>query len=122
MPEVLLVCLIHDSASLRARWNELEEGALGPLFFALSALQRDSRLLVGGVLYRSEPSEDLDALVRPFDSTERIPFLPAPRFCARIKETLQESDALQLLQLDSPSSAECALADGLAASLEVRRR
>ena len=49
MPEVLLVCLVHDSAALRAQWQELDEGALGPLFFALSALQRDSRLLVGGV-------------------------------------------------------------------------
>lgn len=119
MPEVLLVCLVHDSAALRAQWSELDEGALGPLFFALSALQRDSRLLVGGVVYRSEPSSDLDALVRPYESIERITFLPATRFCARIKESLQSSEASQRLQLDAPSETEAPLADALAAALEV---
>lgn len=122
MPEVLLVCLVHDSAALRAQWQELDEGALGPLFFALSALQRDSRLLVGGVVYRSEPSGDLDALVRPYESIERIPFLPATRFSARIKESLQSSEASQRLQLDAPSETEAPLADALAAALEVCAR
>ncbi|KAI3626335.1 hypothetical protein CBS9595_001696 [Malassezia furfur] len=121
MPEVLLVCLVHDSAALRAQWSELDEGALGPLFFALSALQRDSRLLVGGVVYRSEPSSDLDALVRPYESIERITFLPATRFCARIKESLQSSEASQRLQLDAPSETEAPLADALAAALEMLR-
>lgn len=119
MPEVLLVCLLHDSAALRSRWSELAEGALGPLFCALSALQRDSRLLVGGVLYRSEPSGDMDALLRPSESMERIPFLPAPRFCARVGQALQDSSALQLVQLDETGGRACPLADSLAASLEM---
>lgn len=119
MPEVLLVCLVHDSAALRARWTELADAALGPLFYALSALQRDSRLLVGGVVYRSAPSADLGTLLRPHASIERIPFLPAPRFCAQIQASLQESDALQPLQLDTPGATECPLADALATSLEM---
>lgn len=114
MPEVLVVCLVQDSVLLRTRWAEVLENALSPLFCALSALQRESRLLVGGVVYRAEPRAALDALVRPETCLDRIAFMPAPRFASAVDE------ALQVTALTPTSDAvEWAWADGIAAALEV---
>ncbi|PKI85626.1 hypothetical protein MVES1_000509 [Malassezia vespertilionis] len=125
MGTVLLVCLIHDNDQLRERWTELGERALCPLFCALGALQHASSLLVGGVLYRCEPKSELVSLLRPEESIERIPFLPAARFTAHAHKVLSARGGAGVAQLDAldlrrgEMQTERDIADGLAAALEM---
>ncbi|WFD29322.1 hypothetical protein MSPP1_000331 [Malassezia sp. CBS 17886] len=127
MPETLLVCLVHDSAALRAHWTEVAERAMDPLIAALSALHASARLLVGGVVYRAVPVDEAASLLRPAACIDRVPLLPAPRFAARIQQMLRGPFHGVSLQGDpvlgaadaSASHAQSTLADGLAAAVEM---
>lgn len=127
MPEVLLVCVIHDSPRLRALWGDVLSHALNPLFYALSQLQgSSSRLLIGGVIYRSEPKSEIYARCRPGEAVACIPFLPAPRFLARVKRTLHMTPLYGLGHLDAADTPlhanetlECAFVDALAAAMDL---
>lgn len=126
LPEVLLVCLVHDSPRLRAAWPEVQASTLDPLFCALTELQGAARLLVGGVVYRSEPRAELASLLRPSEGTTLIPFAPAARFSVNVTEALRRTPLYGAAQLDaigmptsSTESLECALVDAVAAALDL---
>ena len=119
IPEVLVVCLVHDSPSLRARWPELLEAVLSPLFCRYVALQGDSRLLVGGVVYRSASAAELVSPLRLDDAVVRIPFLPTPRFIARVAELFGAGACVPAACVGDSSEAQSMLVDGVAAALEM---
>ena len=119
IPEVLVVCLIHDSTSLRARWPELLEAVLSPLFCRYVALQEDSRLLVGGIVYRSEPAADLESPLRLEHSLVRIPFLTTPRFAARATQHFGSGTCMSGPCFADDVPMHSTLVDGVAAALEM---
>ena len=119
IPEVLVVCLIHDSMSLRARWPELLEAVLSPLFCRYVALQEDSRLLVGGIVYRSEPATDLESPLRLEHSFVRIPFLTTPRFAARATQHFGSGTCIGGSCAADDVPMHSTLVDGVAAALEM---
>lgn len=126
MPEVLVMCLVHDSPRLRESWDQLVAQALDPLCCALAQLQSQTRLLVGGVVYRSEPRVELASPLRPVESLSRVAFAPAPRFLEGVRHVLRTTPMYGLAHLDAanepvraPNSLECSLADPLAVALEM---
>ncbi|WFD21858.1 hypothetical protein MEQU1_000514 [Malassezia equina] len=126
MPEVLVMCLVHDSPRLRESWDQLVAQVLDPLCCALAQLQSQTRLLVGGILYRSEPRVELASPLRPVESLSRVAFAPAPRFLEGVRHVLRTTPMCGLAHLDAanepvraPSTLECSLADPLAVALEM---
>ncbi|WFD33959.1 hypothetical protein MCUN1_000787 [Malassezia cuniculi] len=119
IPEVLVVCLVHDSPALRAKWPELLESVLSPLFCRYVALQEDSRLLVGAVVYRSASAAELRSPLRPVDAVIRVPFLPTPRFTARVAAHFGTGTSVPSTCLGDGSKSESMLVDGVAAALEM---
>ncbi|WFD18007.1 hypothetical protein MCAP1_000219 [Malassezia caprae] len=126
MPEVLIMCLVHDTPRLREGWEQLVAQTLDPLCGALAQLQSHTRLLVGGIVYRPEPRSELTSPLRPDESLTRIAFAPAPRFLEDVRQVLRATPMYGLVHLEAanepvraPSTLECALADPLAAALEM---
>lgn len=120
-PEVLVVCLVHNSVALRAVWPSMLAGMLSPLFYALASQHETSRLLVGGIVYCSEPDTELSSLLRPGDAFLRVPFLPAPRFVNHLTDVLHTAPKCATAQLDAADKQtrlEAALPDALAAALD----
>lgn len=120
------MCLVHDNARLRESWEQLVAQTLDPLCCALAQLQSHTRLLVGGVVYRPEPHSELISLLRPDESLTRVAFAPAPRFLEDVRQVLRTTPMYGLAHLEAadepvraPSTLECALADPLAAALEM---
>lgn len=126
MPEALVICLVHDNPRLRESWDQLVTQTLDPLCCALAQLQSHTRLLVGGVVYRTVPHAELDSPLRPDESLTCLAFAPAPRFLDAVRRVLHAMPMYSLAHLEAagesdipPSTLECALADPLAAALEM---
>jgi len=120
------MCLVHDSPRLREGWEQLVAHTLDPLCGALAQLQSHTRLLVGGIVYRPEPRSELTSTLRPDESLMRVAFAPAPRFLEDVRQVLRTTPMYGLAHLEAasepvraPSTLECALADPLAAALEM---
>ncbi|WFD25572.1 hypothetical protein MNAN1_000532 [Malassezia nana] len=126
MPEALVICLVHDNPRLRESWEQLVTQTLDPLCCALAQLQSHTRLLVGGVVYRTDTHAELDSPLRPDESITRLAFAPAPCFLDAVRRVLHTMPMYGLAHLEAaeeseftPSTLECALADPLAAALEM---
>lgn len=125
-PEVLVVCMIHDSYALRARLAEIIDTALMPLFSRYATLHENCRVFVGGVVYRYERSSDLETPHRPSETVLRVPVAPASLFRGNLQRLLHVSplDSTYLLDEQASTSANAhktqnTLPEALAGVLEM---